>query len=84
MDDQPVATFATADGYLRSSRSLAGPLRTGTHPGVGPKGRVTGPGNSSDFGLDRITPRDFDPMGTCRDRSGVIASELLSRQIRKT
>jgi hypothetical protein len=65
----PAATFVTPDGYLKSGRSLAGPLRMGTAPGVGPKGAGDG-GNGSDFGTDRISPRGFDPMGTDLDRTG--------------
>lgn len=74
----PIACFQTPDGTLKSNRSLAGPLRTGTAPGVGPR---DAPGNGgSDFGMDRITPRDFDPMGTTRRRFGEIPSELISRR----
>jgi hypothetical protein len=29
--------------------------------------------------MDRITPRDFDPIGTVRNRTGDITSELISR-----
>jgi hypothetical protein len=65
----PAATFVTRDGYLKSGNSLAGPLRMGTEPRVGPKGAIGG-GNSSDFGMDRISPRGFDPIGTDLDRTG--------------
>jgi hypothetical protein len=65
----PSAVFVTRDGYLKSGNSLAGPLRTGTEPRVGPRGAVAG-GNSSDFGTDRISPRGFDPIGTDLDRTG--------------
>lgn len=56
----------------------------GTTPGVGPRGGATIADNvnGSDMGMDRITPRDFDPMGTCRNRFGEIGSELIARQIR--
>jgi hypothetical protein len=62
----PPATFVTRDGYLKSGRSLAA-LRMGTSPGVGPKGGGNG---GSDFGMDRISPRGFDPIGTDLDRTG--------------
>ena len=83
VDDQPVARFQTADGWLKSDRSLAGPLRTGTAPGVGPRG-VSAGGESrlSDMGTDRISPRDFDVLGTCRNRFGDISSDLITRQVR--
>ena len=75
----PTGFFQTADGVLKSGRSLAGPLRTGTAPGVGPKGAADG-GNGSDFGTDRISPRGFDPMGTDLDRTGSQeASERVKR-----
>ena len=36
----------------------------------------------SDFGMDQITPRDFDVMGTARRRFASIPSDLISREIR--
>ena len=82
-DDQPVGYFLTADGYLRSDRSLAGPLRLGTAPGTGPTGRARD-GNASDFGLDRVERRDFDPMGTGLTRfPPTETSVLLSSEIRR-
>jgi len=77
----PDAFFATPDGYLKSGRSLAGPLRLGTEPTTGPRGAA---GNgSSDFGMDRISPRGFDPIGTALDRYGPQEeSPLISRQVR--
>lgn len=81
---EPDAFFLDPDGYKKSERSLDGPLRLGTSPGVGPKGSATIADNAqgSDFGMDRISPRDFDPMGTSRRRSGDIPSDLISRQRR--
>lgn len=79
-----VADFVTPDGYLRSDRPLAGPLRLGTEPRVGPRGRFRG-GMSSDFEMDRISPRRFDPMGTsdarapAREESLLLAREIRSR-----
>lgn len=80
----PTAYFQTPDGYLKSDRSLAGPLRMGTTPGVGPRGGavIADYAEGSDFGMDRVSPRDFDPMGTSRARFGEIPSDLISRQIR--
>jgi len=77
----PEAYFLTPDGYLKSGRSLAGPLRLGTEPLVGPKGASRN--GSSDFGMDRITPRGFDPMGTSLAREpNQESSPLLSRELR--
>ena len=79
---EPVADFATRDGYLRSGRPLAGPLRMGTTPGVGPRGML-GDGNASDLGMDRVSPRGFDPMGTSDTRAPAQeSSTLLSRAVR--
>ena len=64
----PAAITASPDGYLRSSRSLAGPLRTGTAAGVGPRDRGGGDGDT-DYGVDRVSPRHFDPMGTSDTRA---------------
>jgi hypothetical protein len=78
----PTATFVTPDGYLRSpGRSLAGPLRTGTEPRVGPKGSA---GNgASDFGTDQLDPAKgrFDPIGTSTTRDPAPPqSEFISRR----
>ena len=83
----PTGFFQTADGVLKSGRSLAGPLRTGTEPRVGPRagGRnAAGESRDSDFGMDRISPRGFDPIGTSDDRIGPQpASKLVTEQVRK-
>ena len=77
----PTAFYLTPDAYLKSGRSLAGPLRLGTEPTVGPSGASRN--GSSDFGMDRITPRGFDPMGTALSRYGAQEeSPLISRQLR--
>ena len=60
-------------------------MRYGTAPPVGPKGRAVIQDNAdggSDFGMDQITPRDFDVMGTARRRFASIPSDLISREIR--
>lgn len=77
----PTACFITPDGKLRSDRSLAGPLRLGTSAGVGPKGALRN--GTSDFGMDSITPRRFDPIGTPDERAPAReASKLISKEIR--
>lgn len=53
----PPALTQTPDGLLSSGRSLAGPLRIGTVPPVGPKGAPDGAFSQSDLGMDRIDPR---------------------------
>lgn len=79
---QPIADFLSPDGFLRSERSLGGPLRMGTATGVGPRGLVAG-GTNSDLGVDRVTPRGFDPMGTHDERAPrQESSPLLSRAVR--
>jgi hypothetical protein len=78
----PVGHFQSPDTIERSGRSLGGPLRMGTAPGVGPKG-APDPG-ASDFGMDRVTPRGFDPAGTSDDRAPAQeASTLVSKDIRR-
>jgi hypothetical protein len=80
----PVGVFATPDGYFRSDRNLAGPPRTGTSADVGPRARGPVSGDKSyatDFGMDRISPRDFDPIGTTRNRFGDIPSDALTEQV---
>lgn len=67
MAESPPALTQTPDGLLRSDRSLVGPLRRGTARGVGPGAGGGFPVDAraaSDFGVDSITPRHFDPMGT--------------------
>jgi hypothetical protein len=78
----PIGHFKTSDAILRSGRSLAGPLRMGTAPGVGPRGAPDA--GNSDFGMDRITPRRFDPIGTYDTRTATPEeSTLLSRDMRR-
>lgn len=80
---EPVGYFQHPDGILRSDRSLAGPLRLGTEPRVGPRGFLRD-GNASDFGVDRVSKRGFDPMGTSDSRDNAQeASSLLSRESRR-
>ena len=54
--DAPDVYFTGPDGYHRSDREVAGPLRMGTTPNVGPKGPAVWADRSwrSDLGMDRI------------------------------
>lgn len=77
----PEACFITADGKLKSDRSLAGVLRMGTAAGVGPAGALRD--GTSDFGMDEIEIRRFDPLGTHDVRAPAREkSKLISREIR--
>lgn len=77
----PTADYLKNGWFLRSSRSVAGPLRMGTTPGVGPRDTPTDAG-TSDMGLDRM-PRRFDPMGTHNTREPPPEpSSRLSRDVR--
>lgn len=79
----PTGFFQTADVIQRSNRSLAGPLRMGTARGIGPRGASRG--GMSDLGVDRVSPRGFDPMGTSDTRAPAQeASELVSRETRNS
>ena len=81
----PIGWFQTPDGTLKSNRDLAGPLRMGTEPRTGPKGSAVEADytRQSDFGTDRISPRDFDPLGTTRRRFGEIPSDLIAQKVRR-
>lgn len=74
----PAASYLTRDGVLNSARSLAGPLRMGTAPGVGPRGS-NGVIGDSDFGLDKIRDR-FDPIGTSDNRAGTYPRSVRIRR----
>jgi hypothetical protein len=79
---EPVGDVLIPDGYQKTDRNLTGPLRMGTARGVGPGGLVAG-GTASDFGMDRVTPRGFDPAGSHNERQPrQESSPLLSRSIR--
>lgn len=82
----PDACFVNANGYFRLDAPVAGPLRMGTNPPIGPAGPAITSSNArrSNMGTDRIAPRDFDPEGTVRNRSGVIDSELIASSVRKS
>ena len=81
--NSPDAFFLSPDAYLRAGRSLAGPLRLGTEPRVGPSGAIRN--GSSDFGMDRISPRGFDPIGTALSRYGPQEENpLISRELRSS
>jgi hypothetical protein len=77
----PTAYFTGPNGIWKSERSLVGPLRMGTAPGVGPSGMLRN--GNSDMGVDRISPRGFDPEGTALTRYGPQeSSPLVSRELR--
>ena len=79
----PRAMFVTSDGYLRIDRSVSGPLRIGTEKRVGPRGALRDGG--SDFGVDRVSPRRFDPIGTHDERAPAReSSELVSKETRRS
>jgi hypothetical protein len=79
----PPAWTLTPDGFLRSDRELCGPLRLGTSLGVGPRGSVRA-GFGTDYGVDRVSPRSFDPMGTSDQRAPRFpTSERVSTEIRQ-
>jgi hypothetical protein len=78
----PTGFYQSPDVVQRSDRAVAGPLRLGTAPGVGPRGALRN--GSSDFGMDRVSPRGFDPMGTSLEREPrQEPSELVSREVRR-
>jgi len=81
----PPAITVSPDTDLNSARSLVGPLRLGTEPRVGPRGNANEDGpRGTDFGVDRVSPRGFDPMGTSDTRAPPQeASELISRAGRR-
>jgi hypothetical protein len=79
----PTGFYQSPDVVQRSNRNLTGPLRLGTSPGVGPRGATMI--GASDLGMDRISPRGFDPMGTSDSRAPAQeASELVSRELRRS
>jgi hypothetical protein len=78
----PTAIFQAPGLTEKSGRSVAGPLRLGTSPGAGPSGAVSG--RVSDHGMDRVSPRGFDPLGTSDTRAPAQeASETISGQARR-
>jgi hypothetical protein len=77
----PTAIFTHPDNFWKSERSVAGPLRRGTARGVGPSGGAGG--GNSDMGVDRISPRRFDPLGNYLSRDGAREeSPQISRELR--
>lgn len=80
----PVAVYVTPTTDQRSDRALAGPLRMGTSRGVGPRGLLAPDSFGSDLGVDRVSPRRFDPMGTSLQRAPLPEnSTLISREVRR-
>ena len=79
--DEPLGTFQVPDGTLRSARSLAGRLRLGTSPGVGPRGFADADSfRGTDFGMDRVDTRCHDPIGR---EPYTATSTLISRNTRR-
>ncbi|MBO0753421.1 MAG: hypothetical protein J2P53_14985 [Bradyrhizobiaceae bacterium] len=76
--------FLQMDMVSMEGRPVAGPLRYGTafHDNVGPRGKSIEAADSmmSDMGMDRISPRGFDPGGwPVWDRqapSGLVATHV--------
>lgn len=79
---EPEGFFVSPDAILKSGRSLVGPLREGTAPGpVGPRGGSAD--QESDFGIDSVSPRPFDPMGTSTERAPPFPPSRLIRGRRR-
>jgi hypothetical protein len=84
----PDAFVVTPDAYERVDRNLAGPLRYGTSEGVGPRGRaiVAEDSERTDLGMDRVSPRGYDPMGWPvwgpQQPSDLVSRELRGRKPR--
>jgi hypothetical protein len=73
------------NGKQSIDRELVGPLRMGTAPNVGPSGRaiIADESRLSDLGMDRISPRRFDPIGTSDGRAPAPEeSKLIAQEIR--
>lgn len=82
--NNPVAMYLTPTANQRSDRTLAGPLRLGTSRGVGPSGMLAPDSFGSDLSVDRVSPRNFDPLGTSLQREPRMErSDLISRQVRR-
>ena len=86
--NEPDTFFVKPDVYERYGRSVAGPLRYGTAEGVGPRGRAVMAEDSerTDYGMDRISPRGYDPMGWPvwgpQQPSDLVSRELRGRRPR--
>jgi len=77
----PTGFFNSPDTIQRSNRSVAGPLRTGTAPGAGPRGAP--PAGSSDFEMDRLEHRAFDHIGQKYPQSDPKVG-LISKEVRRS
>lgn len=78
--ESPPAITVSPDGTWNSARRFAGPLRVSTAPGVGPRGAPSGETIATDLGVDRISPRRMDPLGTDNTRDPPREpSELIAR-----
>lgn len=63
----PPALSLSPDCLLNSARPLAGPLRLGTAPNVGPNGALRDGFRGSDFGMADLRWR-YDPIGVTWSR----------------
>lgn len=80
----PPAITVSPDGTWNSARRFVGPLRAATEPRVGPRGAPNAETIDTDVGVDRISPRTWDPMGTSDARTAVFPpSELIARVARR-
>lgn len=78
----PAALSLSPDGLLNSDRPLSGPLRRGTYGPVGPTGRGLGTVANrveTDFGMDRVTPRDMDHIGVSKPGAAPPESSRIRR-----
>lgn len=73
---EPDVVTLAPDAWQKSGRSVAGPLRMGTAPGVGPKGEavVADYTRETDYGMDMVA----------RDRKAErkFPSDLIARELR--
>ena len=77
---EPTACFINSNGKYRSDRALAGTLRFGT-VGIGPNGPLMA--GRSDMGMDKLSPRRFDVLGSHNERSPAReASKFISKEVR--
>lgn len=80
----PPAITVSPDGTWNSARQFVGPLRVSTSVGVGPRGAPRGEFIDTDMGVDKITPRRWDPLGTQDERAPPFpSSELIARDARR-
>lgn len=77
--------FTSPNGYQRSDLDVAGPLRMGTTPNVGPKGPAVWADRSfrTDYGMDRIDgTASHDINKGTKEPPPPMHSDLIARDIR--